>query len=245
MRTGACTDLGQTRPINEDNFYVSEYVSRPGVIYAMVADGMGGHNAGETASEIAVSEVSDFINQYYTDQVPPEQIRDMLIAAINSANKVIYTGAQDNPKLFGMGTTLTACFYYGGLATVAHVGDSRAYIVRDDVIHKITADHSLVAELLANGQITPEQARNHPQKNVITRAVGTDPHIEIDVYEFELQAGDIILLCTDGLSNMLSDREMYQIIQEAEKMEDAAQALVAAANEKGGFDNITAVLLQI
>ncbi|MBR5156413.1 MAG: Stp1/IreP family PP2C-type Ser/Thr phosphatase [Clostridia bacterium] len=245
MRIGASTDLGKTRPINEDNYYVSEYVSRPGVIYAMVADGMGGHNAGETASEAAVNGVSDYINRYYTTEVPQEQIKDMLIGAINSVNKAIYTEAQDNAKFYGMGTTLTACFYYAGRVTVAHVGDSRAYVLRDDLMHKITSDHSLVAELLANGQITPEQARNHPQKNVITRAVGTDPHIEIDIYEFDVQEGDIILLCTDGLSNMLSDKEMQTLISENKKMEDAAEKLVSAANDKGGFDNITAVLLQI
>lgn len=245
MRIGTCTDIGKTRPINEDNFYVSEYVAKLDAIYAMVADGMGGHNAGETASEMAVGEVSGFINEYFTDQVPAEQIRDLLIAAINSANKLIYAGAQDEVRLSGMGTTLTACFCRGGHATVAHVGDSRAYIIRGDVIHKITSDHSLVAELLKNGQITPEQARSHPQKNVITRALGTDPHVEIDIYEFELQQGDVILLCTDGLSNMLTDQEMYHLARDAESMEEAAEALVAAANEKGGFDNITAVLLEM
>ncbi len=245
MRTGAYTDLGKTRPINEDNFYVSEYVSRPGVIYAMVADGMGGHNAGETASEVAVSEVSGFINQYYSKDLPPEQIKDMLIAAINNANKTVYEGAQKNEALSGMGTTITVCFYCAGRVTVAHVGDSRAYVLRDDVMHKITQDHSLVAELLANGQITPEQARNHPQKNVITRAVGTEPDIEIDIYEFEVQPKDIILLCTDGLSNMLSDNRMKEIIGEAKKMEEAAEKLVDAANDEGGYDNITAVLLEI
>lgn len=245
MKIGTCTDLGKTRPINEDNFYVSEYVSKMNAIYAMVADGMGGHNAGETASGAAIGEVSEFINQYFTDQVPAEQIRDLLIAAIKSANKLIYSEGQDNVKFAGMGTTLTVCFLYGNHATVAHVGDSRAYIIREDVIHKITSDHSLVAELLQSGQITPEQARNHPQKNVITRAVGTDPHIEIDVYEFEVRTNDIILLCTDGLSNMLTDQEMYRLIQEAEGMEEAAHTLVDAANENGGFDNITAVLLKI
>lgn len=245
MRIGTCSDVGKTRPINEDNFYVSEYVRRPGALYAMVADGMGGHNAGETASGAAVEEVSDFINEYFSDQIPPQQVRDLLTAAINSANKLIYAGAQDNVKLSGMGTTLTLCFLYGTQATVAHVGDSRAYIIREEMIHKITEDHSLVAELLRNGQITPEQARNHPQKNVITRAVGTDPSVEIDIYEFEVKANDIILLCTDGLSNQLSDQEMYHLICEADSMEEAAAALVDAANEKGGLDNITAVLLEI
>lgn len=245
MRIGTCSDVGRTRPINEDNFYVSEYARKQEALYAMVADGMGGHNAGETASEIAVEVISEFINEYFNDQIPPEQVRELLIAAINQANRLIYSDSRDNVKLSGMGTTLTACFLYGMQATVAHVGDSRAYIIRDDVIHRVTSDHSLVAELLQNGQITPEQARNHPQKNVITRAVGTDPKVEIDIYEFEIQANDIILLCTDGLSNLLSDREMYHMIREAESMEDAAAALVDAANEKGGLDNITAVLLEV
>lgn len=245
MRTGAYTDMGRTRPINEDNFYVSEYVSRPGVIYAIVADGMGGHNAGETASEVAVSEISGFINQYYSKELPPEQIKDMLIAAINNANKTVYESSQKNPAFSGMGTTVTACFYCAGRVTVAHVGDSRLYVLRDDVFHKITQDHSLVAELLANGQITPEQARNHPQKNVITRAVGTEPDTEVDIYEFEVKPKDIILLCTDGLSNMLSDNRMKEIIKGTKKMEEAAEKLVDAANEEGGFDNITAVLLEI
>ncbi len=245
MRIGTCSDVGKTRPINEDNFYVSEYVRKLEALYAMVADGMGGHNAGETASGIAIETVSGFINEYFNDQVSPEHVRDLLIAAIDHANQLIYTNSRDNVKFSGMGTTLTACFLYGMQATIAHVGDSRAYIIRDDVIHKVTSDHSLVAELLKNGQITPEQARNHPQKNVITRAVGTDPKVEIDIYEFEIQANDIILLCTDGLSNQLSDREMYHLIREAQSMEEAAAALVDAANEKGGLDNITAVLLAI
>lgn len=245
MRIGTCTDIGKTRPINEDNFYVSEYVSRPGVIYALVADGMGGHNAGETASEIATVEVSDFINRNYTVDVPQEEIKNMLTAAIKSANKKIYSGARENAAYYGMGTTITAMFYYDTYVTIAHVGDSRAYILRDDMIHKLTQDHSLVAELLANGQITPEQARNHPQKNVITRAVGTDADVTVDIYELGTQPGDIILLCTDGLSNLLSDAEIKDLIRESGKMEDAAKALVDAANEKGGFDNITAVLMQI
>ena len=245
MRTGAYTDMGRTRPINEDNFYVSEYVSRPGVIYAIVADGMGGHNAGETASEVAVSEISGFINQYYSKELPPEQIKDMLIAARNYANNTVYESSQKNPAFSGLGTTVTACFYCAGRVTVAHVGDSRLYVLRDDVFHKITQDHSLVAELLANGQITPEQARNHPQKNVITRAVGTEPDTEVDIYEFEVKPKDIILLCTDGLSNMLSDNRMKEIIKGTKKMEEAAEKLVDAANEEGGFDNITAVLLEI
>lgn len=245
MRIGTCSDVGKTRPINEDNFYVSEYARKPEALYAMVADGMGGHNAGETASGIAVEVISEFINEYFNDQVPPEHVRDLLIAAINQANQIVYTNGRDNVKLSGMGTTLTACFLYGQQATIAHVGDSRAYIIREDVTHRVTADHSLVAELLRNGQITPEQARNHPQKNVITRAVGTDPKVEIDIYEFGIQPKDIILLCTDGLSNLLSDQEMYHMIREAESMEEAATALVDAANEKGGLDNITAVLLEI
>ncbi len=245
MRIGTYTDLGKTRPINEDNFYVSEYVSRPGVIYAMVADGMGGHNAGETASQIATFEVSDFINRNYTVDVPPEEIKHMLTAAIKHANKKIYSGAKENASYYGMGTTITAMFYYDTYVTLAHVGDSRAYVLRGDVIHKLTQDHSLVAELLANGQITPEQARNHPQKNVITRAVGTDPDVEVDIYEFRTEPKDIILLCTDGLSNLLSDQEMQELIRSSAKMEEAAKALVEAANEKGGFDNITAVLLEI
>lgn len=245
MDLGSYTDLGKSRPINEDDFYVSEYVEELDTVYALVADGMGGHNAGEIASAMAVEEISTFVNQNFTPQVKPDKVKDLLVAAINSANRKVYETSNEEDRCRGMGTTVTACFLLAGNAVIAHAGDSRAYIIRGGTIHKITSDHSLVSELLEKGQITPEQARNHPQKNVITRAVGTDSSIEIDVFEFTVQPEDIILLCTDGLTNMLYDQELLKIISSAVSMQEAAVNLVDAANGQGGLDNITAVLLKV
>ena len=144
-----------------------------------------------------------------------------------------------------MGTTLTLCFISGEQAVVAHVGDSRAYMFRKNKLHQITTDHSLVNELVKNGQITPEEAANHPQKNVITRALGTDSGVEIDLYEFKLRPDDMLLLCSDGLSNMLSDSELLEHLAQGRNKtpEKLTEQLVLSANEKGGLDNITAVLL--
>ncbi len=238
------TDVGRTRPINEDSFYISEYNRELEAAYVIVADGMGGHQAGEVASSMAIMQISDVINQTFTADMSPSAIKDMLVQSVKKANALIYDKGQAEEGCWGMGTTVTMCFILGEKAFVAHVGDSRAYILRQGELHQITVDHSLVQELLQKGQITEEEAKHHPQKNVITRALGTDTGVEIDLYEFTLHDGDVMLLCTDGLSNMLPDEVLADMLKEGGgALHIVAKELVAAANEQGGMDNITAVVL--
>ena len=242
---GGCTDLGRTRPINEDGYYISEYSKEYDAMYAVVADGMGGHKAGEVASSLAVEQVSYDVNRGFYGGMSVAELKDLLVTAVKHANRLVYDKSQEDQACLGMGTTLTLCFLEGDRGIVAHVGDSRAYLLRGESLHQITTDHSLVNELVTNGKITAEEAINHPQKNVITRALGTSQGVEIDLYEFTIQSGDILLLCSDGLSNMLSDSELAELMQTGREkaLSDVAEQMVAAANEKGGLDNITAVLL--
>ncbi len=245
LLSGGCTDVGRTRPLNEDGYYISEYSKELDAGYAIVADGMGGHQAGEVASAMAIRKISEEINQKFHGEMSMSDLKDLLITAVKQANKFIYEKALAEPTYSGMGTTLSMCFLFKEHAMVAHVGDSRVYLLRDDSLHRITTDHSLVQELLNNGKITEAEAQSHPQKNVITRALGTEPGVEIDIYEFSVCVEDTLLLCSDGLSNMLSDSELAALMSESRgaSLERVAQQLIAEANQKGGYDNITAVLL--
>ena len=245
IKWGGGTDVGRTRPMNEDGYYISEYSREFEALYAIVADGMGGHKAGEIASSMALEQVSETVNRGFRGDMSVSEIKSLLVSAIKHANQSIYEKSQAESSYGGMGTTLTLCFISGEQAVVAHVGDSRAYMFRKNKLHQITTDHSLVNELVKNGQITPEEAANHPQKNVITRALGTDSGVEIDLYEFKLRPDDMLLLCSDGLSNMLSDSELLEHLAQGRNKtpEKLTEQLVLSANEKGGLDNITAVLL--
>ncbi len=245
LNGGGCTDLGRTRPINEDGYYISDYSSEYDAIYAVVADGMGGHQAGEVASTMAICEIRETVNERCIGDMTESDLKDMLITAVKKANRLIYQKSQEEESFGGMGTTVTMCLIYRDKAFVAHVGDSRAYMLREGQLHQITTDHSLVYELVKIGQITAEEAAHHPQKNVITRALGTDSGVEIDLYEFSVLPGDLVLLCSDGLTNMLSDSELTGILTEKQNdsLTELAERLILRANEKGGFDNITAVLL--
>lgn len=238
------TDKGLIRKINEDNWYVNEPSPISKAFYAIVADGMGGHNAGEVASNMATITISEYINKHYTDNLSYDSLKSMLIKAIEESNKKILKESISSKEKIGMGTTLIMCFITNDKAIVTHVGDSRLYLIRNNKIHRMTKDHSLVAQLIDEGKITEKEALNHPQKNVITRAIGTEPTVEIDIYEFGLTDGDIILLCTDGLSNMVSDEEIISSISSSENVIIAPKNLVDLANKKGGADNITAVILK-
>ncbi len=245
LKGGGCTDLGRTRPINEDGYFIADYNSECDAIYAVVADGMGGHKAGEVASAMAICEIRDAVNERCFGNMTGTDIKDMLVTAVKKANRLIYQKSQEDKSFGGMGTTVTLCLLFGDKGYVAHVGDSRAYVLRDGRLHQITTDHSLVYELVKIGQITAEEAAHHPQKNVITRALGTDSGVEIDLYEFSILPGDLVLLCSDGLTNMLSDSELIAILTEkqGDSLTGLAESLISSANEKGGYDNITAVLL--
>lgn len=239
------SDKGRIRELNEDSWYTFEPSPSAKCFYAMVADGMGGHNAGEIASRMTVIKISEFINKMYNDSLTYDELKAMLLSAVEEANRAVKEESVNNETTSGMGTTLVLCFITGYKAIILHVGDSRLYIIRGIGIHRITKDHSLVAELVKQGKITEREASTHPQKNVLTRAMGTDPKVDVDMSEVDLKENDIILICSDGLSNMLTDIEIGRIILESENIIIAPVNLVHAANEKGGTDNITAVLLKI
>ena len=238
MEVSSATSVGRIRPLNEDSYFVSE-PDQSGTVLAIVADGMGGHNAGEVASGKAVGIVQkDVLGKC------GKNAKDVLVKAVNDANREIYEMSVNARNLSGMGTTMTACVAEEHNVTAVQVGDSRLYLIRGEKITQITKDHSLVEMLLENGKITKEEARRHPQKNIRTRAVGTDKTVEADIYEFRAEAGDVILLCSDGLVNMVEDEEILSVINLSETLNDAANKLVAEAETAGGTDNITVILIR-
>ena len=235
------TDVGRVRPRNEDfvgYFIPSEpqQLAHKGSIY-LVADGMGGHQAGEVASQQAVELV---IDNYYND--PSDDVGASLAHAFHLANEKIYSQSLSDPAKNGMGTTLVAAVILGRRVYMANVGDSRAYLINKAGIIQITEDHSLVEEQVRAGLLTPEQARRHPQRNLVTRALGSRASMEVDLFEREIAAGDILLLCSDGLTGRVENQEIAAIVQEAPPQE-AVQQLIALANERGGNDNITALVI--
>jgi len=238
MEISAATSAGCIRPLNEDAYYVSEPNSS-GMVLAIVADGMGGHNAGEIASGKAVGIVQkDVVAQ------SDKSAKEILVKAVDDANREIYEMSKNKKSLSGMGTTMTACVAENNNVTAVQVGDSRLYRIRKDSITQITKDHSLVEMLVENGEITKEEAKSHPQKNIITRAVGTDKTVESDVYEFKTKKDDVILLCSDGLVNMVEDETILSIINTSKSLEEAANNLVLNAETAGGTDNITVILIR-
>lgn len=238
MRSCCVTDVGQKRITNQDFVYASDdpVGNLPNLF--VVADGMGGHKAGDMASRLTVEVLLDSIRAN-REQNPIKIIR----AAIETANTKILDTARTDENLFGMGTTVVVSTVIGHYMYVANVGDSRLYLIRDR-IEQITKDHSLVEEMVRIGEINREQARNHPDKNIITRAVGASRKVEIDFFDMRLEPEDIILLCSDGLSNMLEDSEIESIIKSGRDLSEVALELVARANQNGGKDNIAVVLVE-
>jgi protein phosphatase len=225
------TDVGRQRTANEDSLAI-----RPPMF--AVADGMGGAKAGEVASALAVEAVK---NAGDSD----EPVEEQLAAIVRSANRRIYDLAVADESRRGMGTTLTLVKVHDGEVSIAHVGDSRAYRMRDSVLSQVTRDHSLVAELERSGQITAEAAEHHPQRSIITRALGPEPDVEVDTYTLSGRDGDLFLICSDGLTSMISDDEVTSILRSAASLDEAAEALVLAANQSGGKDNITVILFRL
>ncbi len=243
VKMGAKTDLGRVRDNNEDKFDFFEpedpaVLATKGCFYA-VADGMGGHSAGQIACEMALKTV---IESYYAN--PSADVEAGLRLAVAQANGLIYDTAQMIPDRQGMGTTLTAAVVREDRVTLAQVGDSRAYLLRDGAITQLTEDHSWVAEQVRLGTMTLAEAQISPFRNIITRSIGTAAAVETDVSTHELRVGDTLLLCSDGLSGHLEPDEMQAVVQE-HSPSVAALALVEAANERGGRDNITAVVLSV
>ena len=239
MKSFAITDVGKRRELNEDYLYTSDKMIGNLSNLFIVADGMGGHNAGDYASKHTVEKVVETVEALKNEQ----DIEEIIQEAICRANTYIYEKSRDDAGLSGMGTTLVVATIKGQDVTVANIGDSRMYVVNQS-IKQITKDHSLVEEMVTMGGLDREAARNHPDKNIITRAIGVKEFILADFFEVRLEKEDKILLCSDGLTNMLNDDEIHHIIQNNQNVEEAAKALIAAANENGGRDNIAVVLIE-
>ncbi len=241
MKIVAKTDKGRVRSSNQDAYAVGEFSDE--VVWAVVCDGMGGAAGGNIASALAVKVISDKINASYREKMRDSSIQNMLDSALTAANIEVYDFAEANTELKGMGTTVVCAIVRDGQAFIAHAGDSRAYIISaDNDARQVTVDHSVVQDLLSKGKITSEEAEHHPNKNIITRAVGVDKSIKIDFDQIDLEAGDTVLLCTDGLSNYVTNEEMIDIMSDG-KHYAFADRLVNKANENGGGDNITVVII--
>ncbi|MDE7249114.1 MAG: Stp1/IreP family PP2C-type Ser/Thr phosphatase [Lachnospiraceae bacterium] len=237
MRSFSVTDIGKKRKLNQDYVYVSETPIGNLPNLFIVADGMGGHNAGDYASKCTVETIIREVRGCFEKN--PVRI---LSKAIRIANDQIRRKAGEDESLSGMGTTVVAATCLGHYLQVANVGDSRLYIIGSE-IRQITTDHSLVEEMVRMGGIDRKAARNHPDKNIITRAIGALDTVEIDFFHEELKPGELVLLCSDGLTNMLEDEEIGAILKEPVSMEEKAQRLIEAANDNGGKDNITVIII--
>jgi serine/threonine protein phosphatase PrpC len=225
------TDTGRQRRGNEDNAWARAPVF-------VVADGMGGAQAGEVASRLAI----EAFQHELPGSGPPEQ---RLAECVRAANRTIYEMSRSEDERAGMGTTLTAAYLDDSDLAIAHVGDSRAYLFRDRRLKRLTQDHSLVEELVRRGKLTEEQAAEHPQRSIITRALGPEPDVEVDTWTYPVQAGDVLLLCSDGLTSMISEETITEILAGTPVLRDAAERLIGAANEAGGRDNITVILFSL
>lgn len=229
MKVVAGTHCGNVRPINED-----ACLALPELGLVLVADGMGGHQAGEIASAMAAESVCASAKKTAGREISVKSA----VTWVRRANKAIFQAASEDLSRSGMGTTLTFVYFMKGHAMVAHVGDSRCYLIRGGEIRQLTRDHSLVAELVARGEITEEQAKNHPYRNVITRALGTDSTVAVDAQDVDCDEGDVFLLCSDGLSNYVEDKEMLDAVQNMEG-EALCDHLIDLALLRGGRDNIS------
>lgn len=242
MEIGVKTSKGRIRDTNQDFYYISSNIEYPLFI---IADGMGGHKAGEVASRMAVEIISSSLEKEIKNlNMDENYIINSIRNSIWRANEEIYNTSLKREECSGMGTTVTLAWDIKGKIYIGHVGDSRAYILRSNNLYQITEDHSLVEELIKNGSISREEAKDHPQKNVITRAVGTSREIQADVIVKERSKGDILLLCTDGLTNMLNDDEIKELLLVNEDIQKACEYLVEKSNDKGGFDNISVVAIK-
>ncbi|MBR2766042.1 MAG: Stp1/IreP family PP2C-type Ser/Thr phosphatase [Blautia sp.] len=240
MRVFSATDIGQKRKMNQDYIFASDAPVGNLPNLFVVADGMGGHNAGDYASSHAVLTMVDEVRRDEGINV----VR-VLRHAIESANTRIVEDARSDESLFGMGTTLVAAAVVGEFAYVANVGDSRLYLINDG-IRQVTRDHSLVEEMIRMGEIRPEEARTHPDKNIITRAIGAEDTVDIDFFEVELKQGDTLLMCSDGLSNMVEDERIGELVRTSGgDLAQKGEALVREANQNGGKDNIAIILVEI
>ncbi|MCL6426254.1 MULTISPECIES: protein-serine/threonine phosphatase PrpC [Bacillus] len=243
MLTALKTDTGKIRQHNEDDAGI--FKGKDEFILAVVADGMGGHLAGDVASKMAVKAMGEKWNEAETIPTAPSECEKWLIEQILSVNSKIYDHAQAHEECQGMGTTIVCALFTGKTVSVAHIGDSRCYLLQDDDFVQVTEDHSLVNELVRTGEISREDAEHHPRKNVLTKALGTDQSVSIDTRSFDIEPGDKLLLCSDGLTNKVEGTELKDILQSDSAPQEKVNLLVDKANQNGGEDNITAVLLEL
>lgn len=238
MKLYAMTDVGRKREVNQDFVYVTDRPVGPFPNFLAVADGMGGHKAGDFASKYTVNTVLEELENTPLDK-PEEILRNI----VTIANHKLIEVASTDVKLEGMGTTLVAGTVIGNTLYFANVGDSRLYLINEK-IRQISKDHSLVEEMVRLGGIKAEEAKNHPDKNIITRAIGVKEDVEADIYEYRLKKGDVILMCTDGLSNMVEDEDMFDIVKGSRDVVEAVEMLIEKANSNGGRDNIGVVIAE-
>lgn len=237
----ASSDIGKAREINQDYYSIPK--PEDNLQLFILADGMGGYNGGEIASSLATTSAKSYIeNNFDKIEHNKEAILELIKNAIEYANMVVFEKSKQEPNLEGMGTTLDICFIYNNKVYVGHVGDSRIYRIRGEIIRKLTKDHSYVQQLVEDGKITREEAEHHPKKNMLLKALGCTSMVEPDLRARNIETGDILLMCSDGLTNMVEEKEIYRVVRE--NPETAAQVLVELANAAGGYDNITVVIIK-
>ncbi len=241
IKAYAKSDLGKVREMNQDYYYISNSLDE--VQLYLLADGMGGYNGGEIASRLAVQTAKNYIeNNFKEIEKDRDSIIQLLGSSMEYANMVVYEKSKENAELQGMGTTLEICLIYNNKVYIGHVGDSRIYRIRKDFIRKLTQDHSYVQKLVADGTITKEEAAHHPQKNMLMKALGCNAFVEPDVMVKGFLKDDILIMCSDGLTNMVDQETIYKMA--SKNIEQAPKDLVELANNNGGYDNITVVVIK-
>ncbi len=241
IKAYAKSDVGKVREMNQDDYYISESLDE--VQLYLLADGMGGYNGGEIASKLAIQTAKSYIeNNFGEINKDKDSIIQLVGSAMEYANMVVFEKSKESKELEGMGTTLEICLIYNNKAFIGHVGDSRIYRIRKDFIRKLTQDHSYVQKLVKDGTITQEEAVHHPQKNMLMKALGCNAFVEPDVMVRGFLKEDIYVMCSDGLTNMVPQEEIYRIAKK--DIEQAPKELIKLANENGGYDNITVVVIK-
>lgn len=235
------SDIGLVRKTNEDS--CNSGILPDGAAWAVVCDGMGGANGGNVASSIAVERISEKILSSYRNEGGADFIRELITSAIFSANEAVHEKAGSDETLNGMGTTVVVAVVSLGIAYIAHAGDSRAYLLTPDGIRRLTTDHSVVQEMVDKGDLTEQEAKKHPQKNIITRALGVEPSVRVDYSENEFPRGDLLLICTDGLTNYIDEDQIFRLSRECGAAQ-LTERLVALAKDAGGGDNITVTVIE-
>ena len=240
MKCFAKTDLGKARELNEDSYYIPTEENELRIY--MLADGMGGYNGGEIASKLAIDSARKYLTNNF-NTIPHDRINieELVRSSMEYANMVVYEESKKDENLQGMGTTLDVCFIYNSKIYIGHVGDSRIYLIKKDIARKITKDHSYVQQLVEDKKITREEAEHHPKKNMLLKALGCTSYVEPDIRARNLEKDDILLMCSDGLTNMVEESKIYEVVRK--NKEKAPEILVNLANNAGGYDNITVITI--